>query len=131
MPLSLLPRENLQPLPERLAVEHLLGEERRVSRDGFISWGGARCGVPWPYAGGHLVVKERGALLEFWAPGRTEPVALHARAVQGRTVLEPGQYEGIPLGQAARQQESLAQQLAGPEVEQRPLSAYYVLGVAG
>ena len=36
-----------------------------MSRDGFISWGGARYGVPWPHAGRRLVVKERGALLEM------------------------------------------------------------------
>lgn len=66
-----------------MAVEHLLGEERLVSRDGFTSWGGARYGVPWPYAGRRVVVKVRGPLVEIWALGKTEPVALHARMPGG------------------------------------------------
>jgi len=55
--MAALAQENLLPLPQRLAVEHLLGEVRMVSRDGVVSWGGACYGVPWPYAGRRLVVK--------------------------------------------------------------------------
>jgi transposase len=126
IPAEELLKEKLQPLPTRLSPAAYVGEERLVSRDGFISWQGSRYGVPWLYAGRTVLVKDTGKHLEVFSGG--SQVAVHPKAIlPGTRVTLPGQYEGIPLGANGRSQEVLAIQVMAPEVEVRPLSAYEAL----
>lgn len=126
IPAEGLIQENLQPLPTRLSPAAYVGEERLVSRDGFISWQGSRYGVPWLYAGRPVLVKDTGKHLEVFSGGAQ--IAVHPKAVlSGTRVTLPGQYSGIPLGTGGRGREALAIQVVAPEVEVRPLSDYEAL----
>lgn len=128
IPVERLAEERLQPLPDRQRVEHLLGEVRKVSRDGFVSWDGSRYGVPWQYAGSQVVVKDRGGLVEIWTALGDRCICRHPKSlVKGAIVLLPGQYDGIPLGSDKQEWEPVAQRIAAPEVQVRPLSAYEAL----
>ena len=42
----MLAEEHLRPVPNRALLASFLSEERKVSRDGFVSFGGSRYGVP-------------------------------------------------------------------------------------
>ncbi|HHW14922.1 MAG TPA: IS21 family transposase [Firmicutes bacterium] len=126
VPADELLKENLQPLPARLSPAAYVGEERLVSRDGFISWQGSRYGVPWLYAGRTVLVKDTGKYLEIYSGG--SQVAVHPKAIlPGTRVTLPGQWGGLPMGANRRGHEPLAIQSAAPEVEVRPLSAYEAL----
>jgi len=101
-------RDALQPLPAAATVAPLLREVRQVGRDGFVRWEGASYGVPWRWAG--------------------QLVAVHPRATRPhqRFVL-PGQWDGLPLGDARPPREPLAVQLSTVEVEARSLGVYDAL----
>ncbi len=98
------------------------------SRDAFVSWEGSRYGVPWQWAGSHVVVKDRSGFVEIWTPLADRCICRHPKSlVKGATVYLPGQYDGIPLSGDRREWETVAQRVAAPEVEVRPLSAYEAL----
>ena len=125
VPAEQLALERLQPLPERKRVEHLLGTVRKVSRDGFVSWGGSRYGVPWQWAGSQVVVKDRGSHLEIWTAMGDQCICRHPKSLlAGATIRLPGQYDGLKLDGSTRTSEPLALRVPAPEVEMRPLSAY-------
>lgn len=101
-----------QPVPERSRIEYLLGEERSVSRDGFVSWDGSR-GVPWAFSRRTAVVKDRDRLLEFWDARAQIRIALHPKSsIRGATLPLPGQWDGIPLGGSGPERGVLATQIA-------------------
>jgi transposase len=115
-------------IPDRMRVEHLLGEVRTVSRDGFVSWDGSRYGVPWQFSGCKAVIKERNQFIEVWDSLCRTRLALHVRAaVRGSTVILPGQYDGIPLGGEAGERVELARQVDAPAVQVRSLATYEAL----
>lgn len=132
VPAEQLARERLQPPPERQRVEHLLGTVRKVSRDGFVSWAGCRYGVPWPWAGSQVVVKDRGHHVEIWTVTGERCLCRHPRSlVPGAVVRIPNQYDGLPLNGPTRALEPVARLVPAPEVEVRPLSAYEALAGGG
>ena len=119
-------RGDLQPLPAAATVGPLLREVRKVGRDGFVRWDGASYGVPWRWAG-HLVgVQASATVVELWAG--EERLAVHPRATRPhqRFVL-PGQWDGLPLGDARPPRDPLAIQLPTVEVEARSLGVYDAL----
>jgi hypothetical protein len=82
--------------------------------------------VPWRWAG-HLVgVQAATTVVEVWAG--EERLAVHPRATRPhqRFVL-PGQWDGLPLGDARPPREPLAVQLPTVEVEARSLGVYDAL----
>jgi hypothetical protein len=114
-------RGALQTLPAAATVEPLLREVRKVGRDGFVRWDGASYGVPWQWAGQLVAVQASATLVEIWASDQR--VAVHPRATQPhqRFVL-PGQWDGLPMGDARPPREPLAVQLPTVEVEARSLA---------
>ncbi len=123
-------RKELQRLQPRAAFQALLAEERRVSRDAFVSFEGNRYAVPWKHAGRYVRVSASATVVEI----RDElgVIATHPRGlVSGLTLHLPGQYHGAPLGDTARPGKALAFQVAGPEVEVRSLAAYDALAGSG
>lgn len=107
---------------------------RKVSRDAFVSWDGSRYGVPWQWAGEQVVVKDRGGYVEIWTVTGDRCIYRHPKSlVKGAIVQVPGQYDGIPLSGDTREWEAVAQRVAAPDVQVRPLSAYEALagGSAG
>jgi transposase len=131
-PAARLERERAQllALPAPATVQPLLREVRKVGRDGFVRWDGSSYGVPWTWAG-HLVgVQASATVVELWAG--EERLAVHPRATRPhqRFVL-PGQWDGLPLGDARPPREPLATQLPAVEVEARPLAVYAALAGEG
>jgi transposase len=119
-------RAQLLALPAVATVEPLLREVRKVGRDGFVRWDGSSYGVPWRWAG-HLVgVQASATVVELWAG--EERLAVHPRATRPhqRFVL-PGQWDGLPMGDARPPREPLAVQLPTVEVEARSLGIYDAL----
>jgi len=131
-PAAMLAEERARLTPPRPAVvfASLLEEERRVSRDGYVCYGGSRYGVPWRFSGRTVTVRADDLTVEIRDGDRV--VARHPRALlPGLTLSLPGQYQGIPLRGSGRPQPALATQLAGPEVEVRSLRVYEAVLAGG
>ncbi|MBT9260402.1 MAG: IS21 family transposase [Clostridiales bacterium] len=125
IPVEQLAKEALQPVPERERLEHLVGETRKVSRDGFVSFGGCRYGVPWSWAGAQVVVKERGPYVEIWSAAGDHLIHRHPRSlIPGSIIRIPEQYTGLPLTGPVHSLEPVARRISAPEVEVRPLAVY-------
>ncbi len=123
-------RAHLTPLRPAVVFAPLLQEERRVSRDGYVHYGGSRYGVPWRYSGRYVAVHADGATVEI--RDGNQVLARHPRALlPGLTLSVPGQYQGVPLKGPGRPQAPLAVQVAGPEVEVRSLRVYEALLAGG
>lgn len=125
-PCDLLAEENLHALPSRTVLAHFLSEERKVSRDGFVSFAGSRYGVPWAFAGRTVEVRENGYHVEVYSAGAR--VAVHPKAVIAGTVVPlSGQWDGVPLGAGQRPKQALATRVTSPDVEVRTLRVYEAL----
>jgi hypothetical protein len=125
-PCDLLAEENLRALPNRAALAVFLTEERKVSRDGFVSFGGSRYGVPWAFAGRTVEVRENGYHVEVYSGGTR--VAVHPKAlIPGTVVPLAGQWDGVPLGAGQKPKQALATRVLSPEVEVRALRTYEAL----
>ena len=117
-------------LPERSSLAPYLREERRVSRDGYVKWDGAYYGVPWVWATRTVQVTAGAGTVEIWAGG--DRVAMHPRAIgRGQRLNVPGQWKGLPTGDGGPKREALAFQVAGVEVERRPLDVYEAVATGG
>lgn len=125
-PCDLLAEENLHALPSRTVLAPFLSEERKVSRDGFVSFAGSRYGVPWAFAGRTVEVRENGYHVEVYSAGAR--VAVHPKAVIAGTVVPlSGQWDGVPLGAGQRPKQALATRVTSPDVEVRTLRVYEAL----
>ena len=88
-------RPHLGKLPDRATLAPYLREDRKVSRDGFVSWEGSRYGVHWKWVGATVQVGERQGTVEIWAGD--ERIAVHPRAQQPKErFILPGQWSGLP-----------------------------------
>ena len=117
-------------LPERSSLAPYLREERRVSRDGYVKWDGAYYGVPWVWATRTVQVAAGAGTVEIWAGG--DRVAMHPRAIgRGQRLNVPGQWKGLPTGDGGPRRQALAFQVAGVEVERRPLDVYEAVATGG
>ena len=119
-------REHLAAVPGRSRLTVFLREERKVGRDGFVRYGGAWYGVPWTWSG-QIVQLDAGKDTVTIFSGE-ERLALHARAGHsGQRQTIPGQWRGLPVGDAKPRRSPLAFQVAMPEVERRSLHEYAAL----
>ena len=57
IPLEALNKEPLLPLPDKAIRDKYRWETRNVTRDGFVSYDGAKYGIPWQYSGKEVRVK--------------------------------------------------------------------------
>jgi transposase/DNA replication protein DnaC len=122
-PCDLLAEERLRSMPNSSVLAAFLSEERKVGRDGFVSFGGSRYGVPWAFAGKTVEVRENGYHVEVFSSGVR--VAIHPKAVLPGTVVPlNGQWDGVPLGDPSRPKSPLAVRVTSPEVEVRSLKVY-------
>jgi transposase len=120
----------LLPLPSAERVAPFMREERRVGRDGFVAWERGWYGVPWTWAGQAVQVTATEQTVELWV-GSTR-LAVHPRATRpGQRLVLPGQWAGLPRGDARRPAGPLGQQRAALDVEARPLAVYDALVGAG
>ena len=58
---------HLGKLPDRATLAPYLREDRKVARDGFVSWEGSRYGVHWKWVGATVQVGQRRGTVEIWA----------------------------------------------------------------
>ena len=81
------PRSQRHP---ELTLAPYLREDRKASRDGFVSWEGALYGVHWKWVGATVQVGERQGTVEIRAGD--ERIAVHPRAQQPKQhIILPGQ----------------------------------------
>lgn len=118
-------QEVLHPLPPEEELERFLRRPRRVSLDGFVSFGGISYGVPLGYVGRTVWVLPRKRALEIRnSEGRliaTHPLGFKTRSI----VYLPNQYHGLPRAPLAGSPSGLrAHQLANIEVDMRSLDTY-------
>lgn len=100
--------EAVQASPTR-PFETRIRFQRKVSRDGYISYRGVRYSVPWIYSGGEVQVEERigGALVIWWHGQR---IAEHAMAPDGtRRVANPAHAVGLSQAQKQNRASGLRQ----------------------
>ena len=124
-------RPHLGKLPDRATLAPYLREDRKVSRDGFVSWEGSRYGVHWKWVGATVQVGERQGTVEIWSGA--ERIAVHPRAQQPKQrFILPGQWSGLPRGDHRPRKEAVAVQIPAGEVERRSLEVYELVagGVA-
>ena len=116
-------RAHLGKLPERATLAPYLREDRKVARDGFVSWEDSGYGVHWKWVGRTVQVGQRRGTVEIWAGD--ERIAVHPRAQQpGQRFILPGQWEGLPRGDNRPRREAVAVQVPVGEVERRSLEVY-------
>ena len=84
-------RPHLGKLPDRATLAPYLREDRKVARDGFVSWEGSRYGVHWKWVGATVQVGQKQGTVEVWSG--SERIAVHPRAQQpGQRFILPGQW---------------------------------------
>ena len=116
-------RPHLGRLPDRAMLSPYLREDRKVARDGFVSWEGSRYGVHWKWVGATVQVGQRVGTVEIWAG--SERIAVHPRAQQPKQrFILPGQWSGLPKGDNRPRKEAIAVQIPAAEVERRSLDVY-------
>ncbi len=76
----------MEKLPGRNAQAPCLREDRKVARDGLVSWEGPRYWVHWEWVGRIVQVGQRLGTVEIWAGD--ELIAVHPQ----------GQWAGLPRG---------------------------------
>ena len=123
-------RPHLGKMPGRNALAPYLREDRKVARDGFISWEGSRYGVHWKWVGRVVQVGQRLGTVEVWAGD--ERIAVHPRAQKpGSRFILPGQWAGLPRGDGRPRREAAAVQVPVGEVELRSLDVYELATAGG
>ncbi len=123
IPLESLMKEPLLGLPSKEIRDKYRWETRKVTRDGFISFDGARYGVPWCYSGRELRVRICGEYFEAYE-GNVRIVQHKVEYTSGRIVWLKGQYEGLAERNGITAPLSYAYKIQDISVETRPLAIY-------
>ena len=122
-PCDLIASEGLLPMPDHRYMSMFVSRDRKVSRDGFVSFDGSRYGVPWLYAGKTVQVREIGHYVEIMV-GSTR-VALHSKAKPGSTVKLQDQWSGLLMDSPGPSRQcGIALLVPDPDVQVRGLSEY-------
>jgi transposase len=120
-------RAALRALPTADRLEIFLWDERRVTRDGYVSWEGAVYGLPWPWRPGEAVqVQARHGLVELWT-GRNRRAVYPIGQRRGQRQTHPQQWAGLAPRDRRPRSEPYGVQRLELEIEQRPLAAYAAL----
>ena len=123
-------RAHFGKLPDRVTLAPYLREDRKVARDGFVSWEGSRYGVHWKWVGRIVQVGQRLGAVEIWAGD--ERIAVHPRAQQaGQRFILSGQWAGLTRGDGRPRREAVASQTPAGEVERRSLDVYELAALGG
>ena len=123
VPLDTLQNEQLLTLPAQEVRDKHRWETRKVTRDGFISFDGAKYGVPWQYSGRELRVRICSECFEAY-DGEVRIVQHKIEYASGKIVWLKGQYEGLAERNGIASPFSYARQSEISAVEVRPLSLY-------
>lgn len=122
IPLQELATEPLLPLPEQHIQDRYRWENRKVPREGLVSFDGIRYGVPWQYSGKEVQVRLHDEYVEIYY-GETMLAKHQAKHGGSRILYLPGQYRGLTEknGMAIPSRTAYKKAL---QVEERNLSFY-------
>ena len=119
-------------LPDRVTPEPYLREDRKVARDGLVSWEDSRCGVHWQWVRRTVQVGQRLGTVEIRSGD--ERIAVHPLAQRRggasfspapRPAARPAQGDGRP------RREAVAVQVPAGEVQRRSLDVYELAALRG
>lgn len=122
IPLQELEKEPLLPLPDQAVLDRYRWEDRKVTRDGLVSFDGIRYGVPWQYSGKEVQVRLHNGYVEIYK-GESMLSRHEAKHGGSRILWLKGQYKGLSERHGIAGPYPVAH-LAAPKVEQRELSFY-------
>jgi len=94
IPLEALRKEPLLPLPNKAVRDKYRWETRKVTRDGFVSYDGAKYGIPWQYSGREVRVRVCGDHFEAYY-GEVRIACHKIEYTSNRFVWSEGQYQGL------------------------------------
>lgn len=123
IPLEALQQEPLLALPSKELRDKYRWETRKVTKDGFVSFDGAKYGIPWQYSGREVRVRVCGDWFEAY-DGEVRIAHHKVEYASGKMVWLPGQYEGLAERNGIAAPFSYARQVELSSVEVRPLSIY-------
>ena len=126
IPLEALGKEPLLPLPDKAVRDKYRWETRKVTRDGFVSYDGAKYGMPWQYSGKEVRVRICGDFFEAY-DGEVRIARHKVEYASGRIVWLKGQYQGLAERSGIAVPLPFARKKEAEEVEIRPLSVYDAL----
>ena len=124
-------RPRLGRLSDRATLAPYLRQDRKVSRDGFVSWEGSHYGVHWKWVETTVQVGERQGTVEIWAGD--ERIAVHPVLSSPSSVSScRDSGRALPRGDNRPRKEAVAVQIPAGEVERRSLDVYELVagGVA-
>lgn len=129
-PVDLLCAEKLRDLPAESICRPYREENRKVSREGFVSYNGALYGVHWTHSGKRVhVALQHAQLVILDEAGQL--LQAHAVCHQSRKhVYAKGQYDGLSAQQGVPHEPSCAVQISPDQVYIRPLTEYAQLAEA-
>ncbi|NLX77119.1 MAG: IS21 family transposase [Clostridiaceae bacterium] len=123
-PVDLWKDEKLHTLPPASILNQYQWEERKVARDSFISFNGARYGVNWNYCGQSVRVRQRGDKVTIVSTDG-EILYIHDVCHQSRKhVWAKGQYDGLEICEGKPYEAPYGLQVSIDDVEVRPLAVY-------
>jgi hypothetical protein len=123
IPLEALSQEKLLTLPDKKVRDSYRWETRKVTRDGFVSFDGAKYGLPWQYSGREVRVRICGDYFEAY-DGEVRIAQHKVEYTSGKLVWLKGQYEGLAERNGIAAPFSYAKQVPASAVEMRSLSIY-------
>lgn len=130
IPLLALNDEPLLSLPAPTIRDKYKWETRKVTREGFVSFDGAKYGVPWQYSGKEVRVRILAGNFEVY-DGEVQIACHKAEYTSGRISWLPGQYQGLAERNGIAVPFPYAKQASDNSVEERDLSVYdEIAGVA-
>jgi aspartate-semialdehyde dehydrogenase len=126
IPLEALNKEPLLPLPDKAIRDKYRWETRNVTRDGFVSYDGAKYGIPWQYSGKEVRVRICGDFFEAYY-GEVRIARHKVEYASGKIVWLKGQYQGLAEKGGIALPLPFARKERTEAVEIRPLSVYDAL----
>ena len=126
IPLEALNKEPFLPLPDKAVRDKYRWETRNVTRDGFVSYDGAKYGIPWQYSGREVRVRTCGDFFEAYY-GEVRIACHKVEYASGKIVWLKGQYQGLAERGGIAVPLPFARKKETETVEIRSLSVYDTL----
>ncbi|HHW49817.1 MAG TPA: IS21 family transposase [Clostridiaceae bacterium] len=126
IPLEALNKEPLLPLPDKTVRDKYRWETRIVTRDGLVSYDGAKYGIPWQYSGREVRVRICGDFFEAYY-GEVRIACHKVEYASGKIVWLKGQYQGLAEKGGIAMPLPFARKKETETVEIRSLSVYDTL----
>jgi transposase len=125
IPALSIKREQLKPIP--VPIERYRWQQRKVSKDCFVSYDGTRYGINWHYCGQEVLVMQKDEELLI-ASGYGELICKHQYCgSSGKQVTVKGQYDGLEESEGKPYQPPYGIQVPANDVEIRSLDVYAAL----